>query len=821
MTIFKTAYRPLFPLLALPLITLSLTLSGCGQSEHSAGNTKTDISINSQNNAANIDESNYIARQNFNSGWNFFKSSSAATLEDALNQQEWQPVNLPHSANIEPRIVNDQWQGDAWYKKTISFNPNAENWKGKRIILDFEGAMTIADVWLNGKKIAHHKGGYLPFSVDLSEHLTSGDNTLYVQIDNRDNQITGPKPLAQLDFNMYGGLYRNVWLRLENPIHISDPVAAQTVAGGGIFVRYNKVSDELAELDVQTHLRLHSENQQLTTGQSITVEQRLTYKGLEITANKQQLNISAAMLDNGQLTLSQTLTVEQPQLWSPSTPNLYQLHTRVLAGQDVSDIETTEIGIREFKLVDGKLYINGKQQFLRGVNRHQEYPYLGYAMSDAAQFRDAEKIKAAGFDYVRLSHYPHSKAFMQAADRLGLVLIDAILGWQYVNPDPAFSAHAVQTCRDLIRRDRNHASVLAWECSLNESAMDAELVAQLHNAVHQELPGTQTFSAGWQEPGFDIYLQARQHRLGHELKSTLPYVVSEYGDWEYYAMNAGLNQDSWGDLLQEERSSRQLLGAGDKRLQQQAANISEAHNDNFNTPAFADGYWVMFDYNRGYADDLEASGIMSIERLPKFSYYFFQSQRDGSDFSGPIGPGYMAYIASHWTPQSATRFKVYSNADKIELYLNGEPIATAEPDRKSYPNLAHAPFSFDLDAFTPGTLEARALVKGVEVARHSVSTPKPAVAIKVYSEHSSLAAQPNDTLFVYAELIDKQGENSHESNRKVEFKLSGDAELISPETIASEDGIATALVRLGKNLGSIKIEAIDLDSGARGQLQFD
>jgi Glycosyl hydrolases family 2, sugar binding domain. len=119
MTIFKTAYRPLFPLLALPLITLSLTLSGCGQSEHSAGNTKTDISINSQNNAANIDESNYIARQNFNSGWNFFKSSSAATLEDALNQQEWQPVNLPHSANIEPRIVNDQWQGDAWYKKLL------------------------------------------------------------------------------------------------------------------------------------------------------------------------------------------------------------------------------------------------------------------------------------------------------------------------------------------------------------------------------------------------------------------------------------------------------------------------------------------------------------------------------------------------------------------------------------------------------------------------------------------------------------------------------------------------------------------------------
>ena len=139
--------------------------------------------------------------------------------------------------------------------------------------------------------------------------------------------------------------------------------------------------------------------------------------------------------------------------------------------------------------------------------------------------------------------------------------------------------------------------------------MPQDFVAELNNTVKQEFPGA--FSAGWMK-GYDIYLQARQHRLQHYEAPSQPYVVSEYGDWEYYAQNAGLNQDSWSGLKNQDRTSRQLLNSGEKRLLQQALNIQEAHNDNLNVPAFADGYWVMFDYNRGYADNIEASGIMSL-----------------------------------------------------------------------------------------------------------------------------------------------------------------------------------------------------------------
>ena len=160
-------------------------------------------------------------------------------------------------------------------------------------------------------------------------------------------------------------------------------------------------------------------------------------------------------------------------------------------------------------------------------------------------------------------------------------------------------------------------------------------------------------------------------------------------------MNAGLNQDSWDNLLQEERSSRQLRGSGQNRLLQQARNIQEAHNDNFSTPAFADGYWVMFDYNRGYADDLEASGIMDIFRIPKPSFYFFQSQRDASDPKGSP----MVHIANT-LPDKYGEIRVFSNCDEVELTLNGTSVGRLSPDQDQFSyKLAHPPFTFVATSF--------------------------------------------------------------------------------------------------------------------------
>ena len=739
-------------------------------------------------------------RIKLNKDWLFAKASGV----DAMPQSaDWQPVSLPHTPQIEPMLVNNQWQGIAWYQKTLSWQAD---WQDKVVLLRFEAAMNVAEVFLNGEQIGHHLGGYLPFTLDLTEKLVPGrDNLLQVKLDNRDNPVTGPKPLAQLDFNTYGGLYRDVNLLVKDALHISDEMLANETAGGGIFVTYPQVSAEQATLNIQTHLvNRYSESQQPVLQQQLYYQDQLV---AEVSSDTTYLT-AGHLTAGGAEHVQQQLVVRSPKLWHPDSPHLYQLRTSLYLDGKLLQQQHTRLGIRSFAFnAQHQLLINGEVTFLRGVNRHQEYPHVGYATSAAADYRDAVKIKSAGFDYVRLSHYPHSPAFMAAADELGLVLIDAILGWQYYSAEPAFEQQIVQTCRDMIRRDRNHASVLAWECSLNESDMPDNFIATLHNTVKQEYPGA--YSAGWQH-GFDMYLQARQHRQMHYETPTQPYNVSEYGDWEYYAQNAGLQQDSWADLKEEERTSRQLLRHGEARLLQQALNLQEAHNDNLTTPAFADGYWVMFDYNRGYADDLEASGIMNLYRLPKYSYYFFQSQRSATQISDNYASGPMVHIASEWREGSSTKVRVFSNADEVELWLNDTMIARQKPATGPFAtHLPHPPFEFDVKQFTPGTLSAKAFINNQAVAQHSVTTPGDVAALRVTLDSSGMAPQTgvNDLVFVYAELTDSQGNLVPLNDKLIKFSLAGDIHLVNPEPVLTEQGKAAILVRIGDSLQGAAISA--------------
>jgi len=761
--------------LTVSLLAVCLTLVGC------------------RNNVPGLFE-----KQNFNDDWLFFLVEGEASEDQFLlpefDDSGWEEVRIPHTPRLEPLLVNDQWQGTCWYRKKFKLPSEL---KQRKLYISFEGAMNVSDVWINGDHKIKHQGGYLPFIIEFTEEADwQGVNQLVVRLDNRDNPVTGPKPLEILDFSTYGGIYRNVWLSSKAPLHITDPVLAAIEASGGIFVSFPEVSESSATVAVKTHVvNENSRSEAFQIVHSLYKDEQLIQK-----SSGEQVLLSpgedAAFLN--------VLEVEGPELWAPENPHLYLLETAVMQGDKIIDQETTRIGIKSMEFRDQAFYLNGEELKLRGVNRHQEYPFVGYALSDNAQYRDAQKIKEAGFDYVRLSHYPHSDAFMDACDELGLITIDAILGWQYYSDSPEFQEHVYNTVRDMIRRDRNHASVLAWEVSLNESWMPEFFIDSLHQIAHREYPGDQCFTAGWQRYGYDIYLQARQHRVGRpERPVNKPYVVSEYGDWEYYAMNAGLNQDSWDDLIQEERSSRQLRGFGQERLLQQARNIQEAHNDNFSSPAFADGYWVMFDYNRGYADDLEASGIMDIFRIPKPSFYFFQSQRDASDPQGSP----MIHIANT-LPDKKGEIRIFSNCDEVELILNGTSAGRQSPDRDQFSNrLAHPPFTFDAASFESGELIARAYLNG-ELAVVMVK-PRPREASKIRLEADlsgkDLQSGSNDLIFLYASVVDDAGTVVPDPDRLISFTLEGDAQFIGPNPAATEAGIAAILLKAGEMPGLLKI----------------
>ena len=235
------------------------------------------------------------------------------------------------------------------------------------------------------------------------------------------------------------------------------------------------------------------------------------------------------------------------------------------------------------------------------------------------------------------------------------------------------------------------------------------------------------FTSGWTK-GYDVFIQARQHGGCKKVKD-LPCVVSEYGDWEYFAQNAGLEQGQWKDLQPAERNSRQFRGDGEVRLLQQALNFQEAHNDNLKTTAFADGIWVMFDYNRGYAPDIEASGVMDIFRLPKFSYWFFRSQRDATELVAgkPVGP--LVFIANYWTPDSPREVRVFSNREEVALSVNGKLVERRRADTSRIAtHVRHAPLTFTLDRFEAGTLKATGFIGGREVTAHERHTPGTATA---------------------------------------------------------------------------------------------
>lgn len=740
----------------------------------------------------------------FNSGWQFTRSAGdAATPEEG---SLWQVVDLPHTPVVEPRIVNDQWQGIAFYRK--EFNA-PEDWQGQVVLLRFEAAMRVAQVRVNGEALVEHWGGYLPFTVDLSAHLNYGSaNQIEVRLDNRDNPLIGPKPLAQLDFNTYGGLYRGVSLMIRPPVYLSDELLADQEAGGGLFVTYPEVTADRAIL------RLQADIQNSSNVPANARVQHVLMNGDQVVAVVEDV---LPIAPNELKRSTQTMEIGDPRLWSPEHPNLYTLQTRVTDQSGTVDVTQRRIGIRTIAFSEsGQLLLNGEPTYLRGVNRHQEYPYVGYATSPQADYRDALLIKRAGFDYVRLSHYPHSTAFMEAADELGLLLLDAIPGWQFFNPDPRFSDQVLRTCEDMIRRDRNHPSVLAWECSLNETDMPPALVERLVETVRREYPGDQGFAAGWLPEGYDIYLQARQHRLNHYDPPSKPYVVSEYGDWEYYAQNAGFAQDRWGDLKEEERTSRQALGSGERRLLQQAFNIQEAHNDNLRTPAFADSYWVMFDYNRGYADDLELSGIMSLERVAKPSYGFFRSQR-APDFSSAAGDnGPMVSIASYWTSDSNPRVTVFGNVEEAELFLNGQSLGRRAPTVDQFSDqLAFPPFQFDVGGFAPGELRAVGYIDGRSVAEDVVRTPGDAAAICYFFDSLGVEPVAGDVVFLRALVTDRAGNRVTTSSAEVAFNVAGQAQIVGPTEAIAEAGIASVLVRFGEATGSmpdVEIQSSNLRS---------
>ena len=739
----------------------------------------------------------------FNNDWEFCRANE----KDSLNLQQWEKVSLPHTARLESKVVVSQFQGDCVYRKSFVCQLK----KDEKAFLHFEGVMMTAAVYLNGTWMSTHEGGYLPFTIDLTSELKRGKNVIEVRVNNEDHpQIPPGKPLKDLDFNYYGGIYRNVKLIITNAIHITDAVNENVPGSGGVFVNFNSFQASTAKAKVLVHVKnetSRSANIKIET----MIEDGNGYSYRTISATKELAAFSSHQIESHAI-------VHQAELWSPSHPFLYDLTIRVYKDNKLVDEQHQKVGIRFFELKADGFYLNGSKYELSGTNRHQEYPYVGYALSDNANWRDAVMIKNAGFNFVRLSHYPQSESFLDACDALGLIVMDCLPGWQFMG-DSTFQSNVKQNLRDMIRRDRNRTCVLFWENSLNETWMEPSFTKELNAILDQEMP-FYSISCSWiDDPSYDLFIPARQHAKAPVYwnsyqNGTKHILVAEYGDWEYYAQNAGFQQSTFSDLKEEERTSRQLRSDGEKRLLQQAFNFQEASNSNHQgKQIIGEANWLMFDYNRGYSPDLESSGIADIFRIPKFSYDFYRSQFSPliTQFDPRLKSGYSLEIANYWTPESPLDVTIFSNVEEVELYVNDSLIGRQKPTMNSFSDhLKHPPFHFQVSKFVPGKLRAVGYANNHEVAFRQVFTPgiPNGLNMDVVTEGIPISLDQMDIVFVRA-FVTSDEILVPTAEEEISFKIikGNKAALIGENPVKSEAGIASILLKTEGFYDEIQIEA--------------
>lgn len=710
-----------------------------------------------------------------------------------LSAGDWQPVSLPHTPRLEPLVVQQQWQGVCYYRRRLHISGQELK---QRTWIEFEGAMHLADLWVNGSHAAQHAGGYTPFVTDITALLHAGDNELLVRLDNRNNALIPPgKPIEGLDFNYYGGLYRDARLIRKNALHITHPIMAGEVAGGGIFVTYPQVSDREATVEVKTHVaNTLGTPRQVTVRHTLYEWSRQDGRGRKVTRTESALGIGAKAAGYAH----SSLKVSRPRLWSPDAPMLYILRTEVLDGNSVADAEETRIGIRriEFTKEHGCL-INGRPYRLEGSNRHQEYPYVGYALSDQAHYRDMWQIRDNGFNIVRLGHYPQDPAVLDACDELGLLAIEPIPGWQFFNSAQGFVERTYRDVRDLIRRDRNHPSIIMWETTLNESNPPRYWKDQAVMTAHEEYPGDQCHTSGdtYGYDGFDVCYNDWEdgfNRPNHTEKASF---IREYYDYEF------------GGHYSTTRVGR---GDGDRALMQNAWNAQWSHNRYraYYPHTAGQAVWSMHDYNRGCADNICLSGVADIFRLPKFSLHYFRTQVAAGSPTPSGAMPHEVFACTHWLPGSSDTVMVYGNVEEVALLLNGREVArrkadggpatagyVSAPDGGNADNIDFPPFTFYGIRWEPGELKAVGYRDGRAVAEHTVRTPGQPASLGIDYLRSGLEASRNDLLLMYVSLVDAQGTACFgENGRKVSLEVLQGGELRSPATVEAEAGIATFAV---------------------------
>lgn len=573
------------------------------------------------------------------SGWQFAESWSEEFLSGAGEAED---VRLPHTVRELPLHYAgpEDYEMLCGYRRVLHIPAEYE---GKRLFLQFDGAAHIASVFVNGRETVTHRCGYTAFRVEITGLVRYGaDNLVAVRLDCTENPAIPPFGFV-IDYLTYGGLYREVWLEVREQAYIEDIFVTTPAAG--------RVRAVLTVSGGQQHVRLRVLDGEVCLA--------------ECGGDGSEFDVS----------------VPNAAQWSPEHPKLYTLEAML----DNGDTQRVSFGFRTAEFRADGLYLNGERVFMRGLNRHQSYPYIGYAAPESLQREDARILKhELGCNAVRTSHYPQSRYFIDECDREGLLVFTELPGWQHIGGEE-WKAQAVENVREMIMQYRNHPSIVLWGVRINESVDDDDLYRRTNALAHELDPSRATSGVRYLE------------------KSSLLEDVYSYNDFSHCGDNAGVKPkrkvtpDMNRALIVSEHNGHMFptksFDPWEKR-QAQALRHARVLND-----AAADGEhagcfgWCMFDYpthkDFGSGDRVCYHGVMDAFRNPKTAAALYASQSGETpvlEVGSPMDIG--DYAAGN-----TGRVYVFTNADEVALYKNDRYVTSFRPS--GWSGLTHGPILAD------------------------------------------------------------------------------------------------------------------------------
>ena len=755
---------------------------------------------------------------NFNPGWRYYKGDMERAETVELDDSDWEVVATPHSVELMPAEASGcrNYQGPVWYRKWFVI-PAAT--RGKQVFIHFEAVMGKQKVYLNGHLVKEHLGGYLPFNIDLTANgIQAGDSCLIaVMADNSDDKSYPPgKRQYTLDFSYHGGIYRDVWMIAKSDVSITDAVDAGKVAGGGVFIHYGRISEKKADILIDTEVRNNGKRQR-----KVEVESSL----VDATGTLIKRVVAMVHLDAGQSkTVNQKIEVRQPHLWSPDSPYLYRVESRVKEGKNTLDGGITRAGIRkaEFKGKEG-FWLNGKPfGQLIGANRHQDFAYVGNALPNSGQWRDAKKLRDAGCRIIRVAHYPQDPSFMDACEELGMFVIVATPGWQYWNKEPEFARLVHENTRQMIRRDRNHACVLMWEPILNETRYPLDFALEALRITKEEYPypGRPVAAADVHSAGVEENYDVVYGWPGDDEKTDSPeqcIFTREYGE----------NVDDWYAHNNNNRASRSW---GERPLLVQALSLAKSYDEMYRTTGkFIGGaQWHPFDHQRGYHPDPYWGGIFDAFRQPKYAYHMYRSQT-APDLNHPLAEcGPVVYIAHEMSQFSDADVVVFSNCDSVRLSVYDGTKNWTLPVIHAKGHMPNAPvvfknvwnfweardYSYVQKKWQKVNILAEGIINGKVVCaqKKMPSRRSTKLRLRIDSQGVPLVADGSDFVVVIAEVTDDNGNVRRLAKENIVFTIEGEGEIIGDRSINAnprtvEFGTAPVLVRSTSKAGKIRIKA--------------